>query len=583
MNKPVGLSLLLAALLAPGLASAQVCGDYTRDPLENCDDGNVRSLDGCSSTCTLEQTQRVNSLSLIRVTDAVCTVNRFGGAFNALGALSTNQGIAAGVQAGATSILFHFQGLDDLTGVNDPSVQLGVLSSAPIVPGASAYNGNSDADWWHAVDQTLIDGANNPINNLTGTLAGNALNATGAAQIKLILGGGPATFSLTNMVLNSVTGAPTTPASSAGVLSPGHLAVEHLDPAVQSFGTMAGATAGQGTLCSNISALSLSQVQVPPALRIGVGACTQAYTTANSLLDVFIGGCTVTGVGNAVAANTQPDQTVPATPAPVGTPPFTFTADPTTKIVTGCQDSTPAPADLATCLAHLAYSSYFRFTTNRVITHDNLLFSDSFGSGDLSAWTAAATDGGDLSVDASASLAGTPAFGLLGNINDTTGIYVEDQIPVDENRVRARFYIDPSAFDPGEASLQRRTRVMIGFEEGPLRRVFAVVLRRVNGQYGIMGRARLDDNNQADTGFFDITAATHFVEVDWLRSSGPDANDGRFVLSIDGVVQSTLSGLDNSISSVDFSRLGALSLKASANGTLEWDHYQANRMGAVGP
>ena len=580
MNKTVGLCLLLAAVLAPGLASAQVCGDYARDAGEQCDDGNARNLDGCNSACGLEQTQRVNSLTLVRITDAACAANRFGGAFTLVGAGSTNTGINQAVQAGSTSILFHFRDLDDLAGINDPSLQVGVLSSAPILPGAVAYTGNNDADWWHAVDQTLIDGANNPVNNLTGTLAGNALNATGAAEIKLILGGGPASFSFTNINLNAISGAPTTPASAVGLVPPGHIAVEHLDPTLQSFGTMTGATAGQGTLCGNISALSLSQIVVPPALRVGPGACSQGYTTANSLLDVFIGGCTV---GIPAVNVAQPDQTVPATPAPVGTGPFTFTANATTRVVDRCRDSLDVTMDLPTCLAHLAYSSYFRFTTNRVITHDNLLFSDSFGSGDLSAWTAAATDNGDLSVDASASLAGTPAFGLLGDINDTTGIYVEDQVPVDENRVRTRFYIDPSAFDPGEASLQRRTRVLIGFEESPLRRVFAIVLRRVNGQYGLMGRARLDNGDQADTGFFDITAASHFVEIDWLRSSGADANDGRFVLSIDGVVQSTLTGLDNSISSVDFSRLGALSVKASANGSVKWDHYQANRMGAVGP
>jgi hypothetical protein len=208
------------------------------------------------------------------------------------------------------------------------------------------------------------------------------------------------------------------------------------------------------------------------------------------------------------------------------------------------------------------------------------IFADGFESG-LAPWSVTSTDGGDLSVTGAAALEGSQ--GLQGVVDDTVGIWVQDDTPENEGRYRARFRIDPNGFDPGEASGARRTRVLIGLEEAPTRRLFAVVLRRVGGQYALMGRARLDDGEQADTGFFNITDAPHAVEVAWTRSSAPDANDGRFQLWIDGALVATLTGLDNHRSALDAARLGALSVKASASGTLLWDAFDSRRVRYVGP
>jgi len=204
------------------------------------------------------------------------------------------------------------------------------------------------------------------------------------------------------------------------------------------------------------------------------------------------------------------------------------------------------------------------------------LFYDGFESGDLSAWPVTSTDGGDLSVSGGAALNAT-TFGLGGVVDDVTGLYVQDNSPLDENYYFAQFWFDPNTFDPGEAQLQRRTRIFIAFEEAPNRRLLAVVLRRQNGQYALMGRVRQDDNSQADTGFVDITAEPHFVQVYWRRASGPDANDGFFRMWIDSVEAGTVAASDNSISTVDFSRLGALSVKNSANGEIFWDEFRSFR------
>jgi hypothetical protein len=211
----------------------------------------------------------------------------------------------------------------------------------------------------------------------------------------------------------------------------------------------------------------------------------------------------------------------------------------------------------------------------------DLIFGDDFESGNFAAWSSASTDGGDLSVTPGAALVGTG--GLQGVVDDTTGIYVQDDTPNDEVAYRARFRIKPNGFDPGESRGQRRTRVFIGFEENPSRRLFAVVLRRLNGQYALMGRVRLDAGVQTDTGFFDISDAPHAVEVRWIRSSTPSSNDGRFEFYVDGTLRSTLTGLDNNQSAVDFARLGALSVKGGAAGTLFWDSFESRRLRYIGP
>jgi len=213
---------------------------------------------------------------------------------------------------------------------------------------------------------------------------------------------------------------------------------------------------------------------------------------------------------------------------------------------------------------------------------DDILFRDGFESGDLSLWSSATVDGGDLSASVSAAMRST-TVGLQGLVDDTGSVFVQDENPADEDRYRARFYLDPNGFDPGEASGAHRTRVFIVFEEAPTRRLAAIVLKRQAGVYSIEGRCRLDSGAQADTGFFNISDGPHAIEIDWKRSSAAGANDGTFELYVDGVSKAQLTGLSNSVSAVDFVRMGALSVKPGANGTLYWDEFESRRLSYIGP
>jgi hypothetical protein len=208
------------------------------------------------------------------------------------------------------------------------------------------------------------------------------------------------------------------------------------------------------------------------------------------------------------------------------------------------------------------------------------LFADGFETGDTSAWDAA-VGGPDLGVTSAAALDATSS-GLQAFVDDASALFVLDDTPDDAARYRARFYLDPNGFDPGESLNHRRTRTLLAFSE-PNRRVAAIVLRRLGGAYSVAGRARQDDNSQADTPFFPISDAPHAVEIDLVRASGADALDGSFTLWIDGVLMSRLTGLDNSLTEVDFVRMGALSVKAGASGTLYFDEFVSKQQTYIGP
>ena len=121
------------------------------------------------------------------------------------------------------------------------------------------------------------------------------------------------------------------------------------------------------------------------------------------------------------------------------------------------------------------------------------IFAGNFESGTLAGWSSSVTDGGNLSASSSAALRSSGA-GLAGVVNDTNGIYVQDDSPDQENHYRARFYFDPNGFDPGEAHSFFRTRVFLGFQESPLRRLMAIVLKRQGGDYALVSTFPPDPN-----------------------------------------------------------------------------------------
>ena len=214
--------------------------------------------------------------------------------------------------------------------------------------------------------------------------------------------------------------------------------------------------------------------------------------------------------------------------------------------------------------------------------YGDLVFRDGFETGDFSRWDAAQTGGGDLTVSGAAALAGTTA-GLQAVVDDTNPLFVQDDTPDGENRYTARFYFDTNGFDPGEANGRRRVRLFIAFDSAN-RRVITIVLRRLNGEYSVMARVRLSDGTRANTPFVPITDGPHFVEFRWARAGTPGVfENGVFRFIVDNVAAANMDPIDTAGSPVDFVRLGALTLKPGASGTLLFDQFASRRIYFIGP
>jgi fibronectin type 3 domain-containing protein len=290
------------------------------------------------------------------VTDGVCTLNAFGGAIVG-GTIRTQMqtSLSNAVASGATSILFSMHDIDDLTGTSDPSMSVGVLGSTPRTPPQGVtYDGTSDLDWWHEISKALLHDNRVPNDLLTANISATALSAgPGTANVSLDLAGQPAQLKMYPARISATTGASSTPLSNTDSTPRGHLTSENLDPALVTF-----ASTSAGRFCGNISARSFSTAPIPTSL-IGCSSfnCSRCYTSANTWLDLIVGGCTVLGIQQ--VKPTQPDTSTTGSS-------YSFTTNATTKAVTACQINN-VNASLSDCLDQATFSSFYQFTTNRVI------------------------------------------------------------------------------------------------------------------------------------------------------------------------------------------------------------------------
>jgi hypothetical protein len=208
----------------------------------------------------------------------------------------------------------------------------------------------------------------------------------------------------------------------------------------------------------------------------------------------------------------------------------------------------------------------------------DLIFADGFESGNLSAWTSNVIDLGDLSLSPAAALVGSQ--GLQALIDDTTSIYVNDDSPNAEPRYRARFYFDPNSIVMASNDAHY---IFKGFA-GTSAEVVRVEIRPSAGLYQLRVGLVNDGTTWTLTGWFTITDAPHFIELDWRAATAVGANDGGLTLWIDGVQQANLPGVDNDTRRVDRARLGALTgIDVGTSGTYYFDTFESRRQTFIGP
>ena len=208
----------------------------------------------------------------------------------------------------------------------------------------------------------------------------------------------------------------------------------------------------------------------------------------------------------------------------------------------------------------------------------DLIFSDSFESGDFTAWSASKTGSGDLSVSAAAAMQG--AQGMQALINDTGTMYVTDEIPNAEPHYRARFYFDPNSISMASGDAHSIFNAYMGSWKS----VGRVELQSFGGVYRLRERVLNDDGSWTNTPWFEISDGPHPVEVDWRAASTAGANNGGISLWIDGVEQADLFSVDNDSQRVDRVRLGAVTgLDSGTSGTYYFDDFVSDRLNHIGP
>jgi subtilisin family serine protease len=357
----------------------------------------------------------------------------------------------------------------------------------------------------------------------------------------------------------------------------------------------------------NLSVADLRNALTGSALDLG--ALGPDNTFGNGRIDVFsaynmiTGGTvptstpeptgTATPLPSATATATStttpapsPTTTNTSTPLPTETNTSTplLTATPTntpTPLPTGTNTSTPLPTgtDTSTPLPTATFTATPSPTATLTSTPSaDLIFADGFESGNLSAWSSNASDGDDLSVSPSAALTG--AYGMQAVIDDNLAIYVSDEMPNAESRYRARFYLDPNSIPMASGNAHY---ILYGYS-GASTVILRVEFRFNNGSYQLRAGLRSDGNKWKTSGWFTISDAPHFIEMDWRAATSAGANNGGLTLWIDGVQRANLAGVDNDMRRIDRVWLGAVAaIDSGTRGTYFFDAFESHRQTYIGP
>jgi hypothetical protein len=208
----------------------------------------------------------------------------------------------------------------------------------------------------------------------------------------------------------------------------------------------------------------------------------------------------------------------------------------------------------------------------------DLIFRDGFESGDLSVWSSAITDSGDLSVTPSGALIGE--YGMSCVIDDNNVIYLTDESPNAEPRYRARFYFDPNSIVMGGGNAHYIFR---GYS-GAAKIVLRIEFSWSGTAYRIRASILNDSGVWITTPYSVISDATNFIEFDWKAATSIGASDGNFTLWINGVQQANITGVDNDKWRINTIHLGAVAgIEKKTRGTYYFDAFESRRSSYIGP
>jgi hypothetical protein len=183
------------------------------------------------------------------------------------------------------------------------------------------------------------------------------------------------------------------------------------------------------------------------------------------------------------------------------------------------------------------------------------IFSDGFESGSVAAWSASSGDG--LVVTRRAALDG--AFGVEVTPSRSEAAVLRDETPADEVSYHARFRFDARELarsgPPFTATILAARNAMAAV-------LFDIRLEHRGRALFLIASTHVDDGTVRELPAARIDDVPHVVDVGWRRATAPGADDGLFMVRLDGRDVGALAAMDNdTLSGVDSVELG-LTLRA---------------------
>jgi RHS repeat-associated protein len=220
-----------------------------------------------------------------------------------------------------------------------------------------------------------------------------------------------------------------------------------------------------------------------------------------------------------------------------------------------------------------------------------LIFADGFESGNLSAWSGSATDGGDLGASSQAAIIGN--YGLKAVLDDNNSIYVRDDRPNAETQYGARFYFSTfslqmsssethSIFQGYQANGVAVLEINLTYAPAPNScppgDICPLIPIGYSYQFQIEARALADSNTWVSTGWKVIAPLESIaVEVQWAAGSSSNLK-----LYVNGVLTGSHTGINNASKRIDSVRLGAVAgVDSGTRGTYIFDAFESRRNGQL--
>jgi hypothetical protein len=252
--------------------------------------------------------------------------------------------------------------------------------------------------------------------------------------------------------------------------------------------------------------------------------------------------------------------------------PATPTATPTNTLT-----PTPTPTDTPTNTPTATNTP----TPTPTTPPSDLIFADSFESGDASTWSSTFSHN-SFAITTTAAIVGD--FGLLNWVDATNNLpaYVQDDSPTDETSYRARFY-----FDPHSITMNSAGHILFSayLDANPIKPVARVTVGKPAGatDYQIQVAVLKDNDDRIISPAYPLTAGPHALEIWWQAASGVGNNDGRLEFWLDGELKYTQTAVDNDTHQVDFVRLGVVNTPDNETlGSHCLDHFESRRTTYIG-